>query len=103
MLDALTSLKMEFTQEKQDLRRIEASTTCAEACELNKRSAVRNGLAFMLVCFALFCAWMAWNSYEVSQIKLHLNHSDNASDFDRFYADFKKSGGAKLLKPKDGE
>lgn len=101
MLDALTNLKIQFTEEKKDLRRIEESTVCYEACEANRRSAVKNGLAFMLVCFVLFCIWMAWNSYEVSQIQKHLKNMTSqpqTSNFDRFYADFERAGGSKALK-----
>ena len=102
MLDALTNLKMEFVEEKKDLRRIEESTVCADTVDDNMRKAVRNGVAFMLVCFVLVCIWMAWNSYEVSQIQKHLKvineQSTRTSNFDRFYADFERNGGSKALR-----
>ena len=105
MLDALTNLKMEFAEEKKDLQRIEQSTICADTIALNKRKSIKNGLAFMLVCFALVCVWMAWNSYEVSQIQKHLKllheQANTPSNFDRFYADYRKAGGSKALKQVD--
>lgn len=106
MLDALTNLKMEFeTVERPLLRTMAEATETKVVYTQQVRSMRKHAIACLLTAFALGCLYIAWDRIQMTKMRESLEKvveiqkdMNRPSNFDRFYADFEKSGGSAKMR-----
>lgn len=106
MLDALTNLKIEFENVERPLLKSMAEGAETKTVYTQQvRSMRKHAIACLLTVFVLGCLYVAWDCWRVT--KLHeavekvvevQKEIGRPSNFDRFYADFEKSGGSAKMR-----